>query len=329
MGRKKKKPSKPWCWYCNREFEDEKILIQHQKAKHFKCHVCHKKLYTGAGLAIHCMQVHKETIDKIPNALPNRNSVDIEIYGMDGIPEADIREHEKTRGGDYAPPPPPTPPKPLGTGPAGLLGVSGIIPPSAVGLNVGSAPPMPPGPNPFSMSIPPPFPPPGMPPHPAFAAALAAAGTSYSSVPPPSSLSAPPMMAVPKPLFPAATVMNGHFSSNPGPSSISAPPSGLSGGPILSSPAVLSKPAATIASSGSATRITHPDEDISLEELRIRQQRYKHLGLNIPQPSQSGGPPTLNFPPMMSGPPPPFSGPPPGLPPPPTGNFQSTFRPSY
>lgn len=46
--------------YCNRDFDDEKILIQHQKAKHFKCHICHKKLYTGPGLAIHCMQVRKQ-----------------------------------------------------------------------------------------------------------------------------------------------------------------------------------------------------------------------------------------------------------------------------
>uniref|UniRef100_A0A915CNS5 BED-type domain-containing protein n=1 Tax=Ditylenchus dipsaci TaxID=166011 RepID=A0A915CNS5_9BILA len=86
MGRKKKKQSKPWCWYCNREFEDEKILIQHQKAKHFKCHICGKKLFTGPGLAIHCMQVHKETIDKIPAAVPGRDSVEIEVYGMEGIP---------------------------------------------------------------------------------------------------------------------------------------------------------------------------------------------------------------------------------------------------
>ena len=57
MGRKKKRSTKPWCWYCNREFEDEKILIHHQKAKHFKCHICGKKLYTGPGLSIHCMQV--------------------------------------------------------------------------------------------------------------------------------------------------------------------------------------------------------------------------------------------------------------------------------
>ncbi|CAG7724848.1 unnamed protein product [Allacma fusca] len=97
MGRKKKKQAKPWCWYCNREFEDEKILIQHQKAKHFKCHICHKKLYTGPGLIIHCMQVHKETVDKIPNALPHRNNIEIEIYGMEGIPDADIKEHEEQR----------------------------------------------------------------------------------------------------------------------------------------------------------------------------------------------------------------------------------------
>lgn len=100
MGRKKKKPFKPWCWYCNREFDDEKILLQHQRAKHFKCPICHKKLYTGPGLTIHCMQVHKETLDKIPEALPNRNGVDMDIYGMEGIPENDLREHERQKRGD-------------------------------------------------------------------------------------------------------------------------------------------------------------------------------------------------------------------------------------
>uniref|UniRef100_A0A8W7NXZ9 BED-type domain-containing protein n=1 Tax=Anopheles coluzzii TaxID=1518534 RepID=A0A8W7NXZ9_ANOCL len=100
MGRKKKKASKPWCWYCNREFDDEKILVQHQKAKHFKCHICHKKLYTGPGLSIHCMQVHKESIDKVPNSLPNRSNIVIEIYGMEGIPPEDIREHEKQKNGN-------------------------------------------------------------------------------------------------------------------------------------------------------------------------------------------------------------------------------------
>ncbi|KAG7485021.1 BUB3-interacting and GLEBS motif-containing protein ZNF207 isoform X2 [Solea senegalensis] len=96
MGRKKKKQMKPWCWYCNRDFDDEKILIQHQKAKHFKCHICHKKLYTGPGLAIHCMQVHKETIDSVPNAIPGRTDIELEIYGMEGIPEKDMQERRRT-----------------------------------------------------------------------------------------------------------------------------------------------------------------------------------------------------------------------------------------
>jgi hypothetical protein len=45
--------------------------------------------------------VHKETIDKIPNALPHRNNIEIEIYGMEGIPDADLKEHEaqKKSGG--------------------------------------------------------------------------------------------------------------------------------------------------------------------------------------------------------------------------------------
>jgi hypothetical protein len=45
------------------------------------------------------MQVHKETIDKVPNSLPNRSNIEIEIYGMEGIPEADLKEHEKQRVG--------------------------------------------------------------------------------------------------------------------------------------------------------------------------------------------------------------------------------------
>lgn len=30
---KKKKSTLPWCFYCDREFEDDKILVNHQKAK--------------------------------------------------------------------------------------------------------------------------------------------------------------------------------------------------------------------------------------------------------------------------------------------------------
>ncbi|KAI4313663.1 hypothetical protein L6164_026622 [Bauhinia variegata] len=94
MGKKKKRvSSKVWCYYCDREFDDEKILVQHQKAKHFKCHVCHKKLSTAGGMAIHVLQVHKESVTKVPNAKPGRESTDIEIYGMQGIPPDILASH--------------------------------------------------------------------------------------------------------------------------------------------------------------------------------------------------------------------------------------------
>ena len=85
--------------YCNREFDDDKVLIYHQKAKHFKCHICHKKLYTAPGLAIHCSQVHKETVNNVPNAVPGRDNIEIEIFGMEGIPEQDRIAHERAKSG--------------------------------------------------------------------------------------------------------------------------------------------------------------------------------------------------------------------------------------
>ncbi|XP_031392445.1 protein SUPPRESSOR OF FRI 4 isoform X1 [Punica granatum] len=94
MGKKKKRASsKVWCYYCDREFDDEKILVQHQKAKHFKCHACHKKLSTASGMAIHVLQVHKESVTKVPNAKPGRDSTEIEIYGMQGIPPDVLAAH--------------------------------------------------------------------------------------------------------------------------------------------------------------------------------------------------------------------------------------------
>lgn len=41
------------------------------------------------------MQVHKETISTIPNSVPNRGDPEIEIYGMEGIPEKDLKERQQ------------------------------------------------------------------------------------------------------------------------------------------------------------------------------------------------------------------------------------------
>ena len=38
-------------------------------------------------------------MDKVPNALPHRSSIEIEIYGVEGIPEEDQRKWELVKAG--------------------------------------------------------------------------------------------------------------------------------------------------------------------------------------------------------------------------------------
>lgn len=66
MGKKKRGRGerKPFCYYCDRPFDDARVLTDHQKAKHFRCPTCGKKLTTVSSLAIHATQVHKETLAK-------------------------------------------------------------------------------------------------------------------------------------------------------------------------------------------------------------------------------------------------------------------------
>lgn len=45
--------ARPWCYYCERDFDDLKILIDHQRAKHFKCDKCGRRLNTAGGEAFH------------------------------------------------------------------------------------------------------------------------------------------------------------------------------------------------------------------------------------------------------------------------------------
>ncbi|KUF95117.1 6-hydroxy-D-nicotine oxidase [Phytophthora nicotianae] len=105
MGKKKRRDDgageatqrRIFCYYCDRNFDDEKVLILHQKARHFKCPTCHKKLSTISGMIIHTQQVHKETLKSIPNAKPGKESVEVEVYGMEGVPDADGNVAKKPR----------------------------------------------------------------------------------------------------------------------------------------------------------------------------------------------------------------------------------------
>ncbi|XP_051987450.1 BUB3-interacting and GLEBS motif-containing protein ZNF207a isoform X2 [Xyrauchen texanus] len=342
MGRKKKKQMKPWCWYCNRDFDDEKILIQHQKAKHFKCHICHKKLYTGPGLAIHCMQVHKETIDGIPNAIPGRIDIELEIYGMEGIPEKDMEErrrvleqkthdNQKKRqnqddsddddedeeaGPSFQQPaasaqpqaaytpmtqpgmaPVPAPGMPHGTY-SGMPPMMPGVPPMMPGMPP-VMPGMPPGMMPLSGMMPPThgMPPmmPGMPPgmHPPMGPHP---GMPHMAQAPPTRPALPavtvptPQPGVSKPLFPSAGQVQ-QAGSSAATSSSAAPPAApkptfpaytQSSTPAANTSSTVAKPAipvtskpATLTTTSATSKLIHPDEDISLEELRAQLPRYQ------------------------------------------------------
>ncbi|KAG6829081.1 hypothetical protein H0H92_005792 [Tricholoma furcatifolium] len=137
MAKKKNKQIiRPWCWYCEREFEDEKVLMQHQKAKHFKCNMCPRRLNTAGGLAVHIQQVHKlepekfvplgvdlsstdrliSSLPRIENALPGRDGYEVEIFGMVGIPAPDVADYKRRKeielglsAGSISQPPPKRP----------------------------------------------------------------------------------------------------------------------------------------------------------------------------------------------------------------------------
>jgi hypothetical protein len=95
MGKKKKKRSRAVCvcYYCSLETKDEASLIEHQRAKHFRCPDCHKKFDSVSSMAAHYSGVHRKTIDKAPNATPGADSVDVPVYGMDGVPPEWLAEY--------------------------------------------------------------------------------------------------------------------------------------------------------------------------------------------------------------------------------------------
>ena len=120
-----------FCYYCDRNFENEKVLIQHQKAKHFKCTECHKRLGSAHGMMVHVQQVHQMQIDRlsafylticfyffffvwfflfptdfvcilsffrVPGSRDGRDAFNLEIFGMSGVPQELMNEKMEERG---------------------------------------------------------------------------------------------------------------------------------------------------------------------------------------------------------------------------------------
>jgi hypothetical protein len=40
-------------------------------------------------------------VSTVPNAIPGRDSIEVEIFGMEGIPEEDRLAHERTKTGKF------------------------------------------------------------------------------------------------------------------------------------------------------------------------------------------------------------------------------------
>mmetsp|Transcript_11194 Transcript_11194/g.11260 ORF Transcript_11194/g.11260 Transcript_11194/m.11260 type:complete len:192 (-) Transcript_11194:27-602(-) len=94
MGKKKRGVTvlKPFCYYCDKEFENANILLQHQKNRHFACKSCSRKFSTAASMSTHMSQVHNIAVTKVPNAKAGRDQVDKNVYGMEGVPAEVIEE---------------------------------------------------------------------------------------------------------------------------------------------------------------------------------------------------------------------------------------------
>lgn len=56
---------------------------------------CGPRMLTRAGLSVHMNQVHKENLTHVENAIGGRQGLDIEIFGMEGVPAEILDQHNQ------------------------------------------------------------------------------------------------------------------------------------------------------------------------------------------------------------------------------------------
>lgn len=83
---------KPFCYYCEKEFDTIKTLITHQRGRHFNCQECGAKFDTVTGLRVHMLNAYKKTMKEVPNCIPGRENPDIVVHGMEGLPKGILEE---------------------------------------------------------------------------------------------------------------------------------------------------------------------------------------------------------------------------------------------
>ena len=105
MGRKKQKVNHArkddfWCYFCDREFNSEASLLDHQMMRHFSCTMCRRRGSNVMGLSTHVAQVHKTVLGCVPEALPGRDDPKIcaNVFGMNNIPPDALKERRVKLG---------------------------------------------------------------------------------------------------------------------------------------------------------------------------------------------------------------------------------------
>lgn len=83
---------RPFCYYCDQNFDTVKTLVAHQRTKHFNCGECGLKFDTVTGLRVHLLNAYKRTMKEVPGAIPGRENPDIVVHGMEGLPKAILEE---------------------------------------------------------------------------------------------------------------------------------------------------------------------------------------------------------------------------------------------
>ena len=53
----------------------------------------------GTSPVLASSSLESPSVFQVPNSAPGRGNIEIEIYGMEGIPEADVKAHESRHGG--------------------------------------------------------------------------------------------------------------------------------------------------------------------------------------------------------------------------------------
>eukprot|EP01138_Halocafeteria_seosinensis_P009279 gb/GECG01009482.1/.p1 GENE.gb/GECG01009482.1/~~gb/GECG01009482.1/.p1 ORF type:complete len:315 (+),score=34.40 gb/GECG01009482.1/:1-945(+) len=247
---------------------------------------CGKKMTTVSALTVHIQSVHKEVVRKVPNSIPGRDDLDVEVYGMEGVPEEVISE-KANPGGKRLKTAPQTPHASIQPRPA-IAPNSGAFaaPPgsAAYGAFGGAAPypqlpqhqPGAPGGPPVNGTAPP-QPPPGMPPPPPGnfpSAQLQQATVPAQTQPQQASMNTINPISSPGPM--GNGTGSGLSAGSGGYTSLSAYASGISGVSSHTTPTVAVEGPSASGGSTKKNVLVYDEENQSPEEKRAQLPRYRY-----------------------------------------------------